>query len=107
MFLKAAGFEPPSKIIVHSHWTMNGMKMSKSLGNVIDPFDLFTKYNVDAIWSYLISAGPLYKDMDFEEKTLVSNYNDFILNSYVNMLYRCTAKKFESEKYSKGEFTSL
>jgi len=86
---------------------MNGLKMSKSLGNVIEPFELFNKYNIDAIWSYLISSGPLYKDMDFDEKALVQNYNDFILNSYVNLLYWCTAKKFEKEKYMKGEFTNL
>jgi len=46
---------------------MNGIKMSKSLGNVIDPFMLYSKYPKDAIRSYMLLEGPLTKDSDFDE----------------------------------------
>jgi len=46
-FLFAAGLEPPKKVYAHGWWTINGEKMSKSLGNVLDPFELIEKYSVD------------------------------------------------------------
>ena len=102
LFLKASGFDYPGKVLVHSHWTMGGVKMSKSLGNVIDPFSLYKKYAPDAVRSYIVSNGPLFKDADFEENDLIKNYNEFVLNSYVNLLYRSKSAKFEQLNYQKG-----
>lgn len=48
-FLIAANLQLPKRIICHSHWQVDGQKMSKSLGNVFSPFDLLNSYSVDAI----------------------------------------------------------
>jgi len=44
-FLMAAGIEPPQRVIAHAHWTSNKVKMSKSLGNVVDPFEAASTYD--------------------------------------------------------------
>ena len=61
-FLIAANLPLPRQIFAHSHWTMNKMKMSKSLGNVIDPLQAMDKYGVDAVRYYLIRDGGVADD---------------------------------------------
>lgn len=54
-FLKAAGFPLPRMVLNHGHWLMNKVKMSKSIGNVIDPFNLLKTYDINSIRSYFLS----------------------------------------------------
>lgn len=58
----AAGLPLPRQIIAHSHWTMGKQKMSKSRGNVADPFEAMQKYGVDPIRYYLIRDGGIADD---------------------------------------------
>jgi methionyl-tRNA synthetase len=52
----AAGLEPPKRIFAHGWWTRNGEKMSKSVGNVLDPFQLLEQYGLDYL-RYFMVAG--------------------------------------------------
>jgi methionyl-tRNA synthetase len=61
-FLMAAKLSLPSRIIAHSHWTMGKTKMSKSLGNVVDPFEHLNKYGTEALRYYLLRDGGLAND---------------------------------------------
>lgn len=53
--LLAAGLEPPKRLFVHGWWTRDGQKISKSVGNVIDPLDVVKRYGVDATRYFLMS----------------------------------------------------
>jgi methionyl-tRNA synthetase len=53
----AAGLSPPKQVIAHAHWTTNKSKMSKSKGNVADPFEAMKKYGVDSVRWYLMRVG--------------------------------------------------
>ena len=61
-FLLAADLPLPKQILVHSHWTVEGGKMSKSRGNVVDPFELIAQYGVDPVRYYLIRDGGISQD---------------------------------------------
>eukprot|EP00501_MAST-03F_sp_TOSAG23-6_P000197 GSMAST32.ASY1.ANO1.200.1 assembled CDS len=69
-FLMAAGLNVPQKIIAHGH-VFDRIKMSKSIGNVVDPMDLLNNYGVDPIRYFLLRDGGLGTDGDFSEKKLV------------------------------------
>ena len=58
-FLMAAGLEPPSRVFAHGWWTNEGEKISKSLGNVINPHDVVSKFGLDQIrfFLFLIAAS--------------------------------------------------
>ncbi len=90
IMLHALGFpdEQMPKFLVHGWWNISGAKMSKSLGNVIDPNELADKYGAEALRYYLISDIVTGKDSDFSEERLVSRYNAELANSLGNLLNR-------------------
>ncbi|MEP6811331.1 MAG: class I tRNA ligase family protein, partial [Chthoniobacterales bacterium] len=90
IMLKALGFpdEQMPKFLVHGWWNISGAKMSKSLGNVIDPDQLADKYGAEALRYYLMSDINTGKDSDFLEDRLVSQYNSDLANSLGNLLNR-------------------
>jgi methionyl-tRNA synthetase len=61
-FLLAAGLEPPTQILCHSHWTVDSKKMSKSVGNVVDPFLLSQTYGTDGLRYFLLREGTPHSD---------------------------------------------
>ena len=90
VMLKALGFaddEMPT-LLVHGWWSISGAKMSKSLGNVIDPDALADKYGAEALRYYLMSDIATGKDADFSEERLVERYNADLANKLGNLLNR-------------------
>jgi methionyl-tRNA synthetase len=59
--------------------------MSKSIGNVVDPFDLLKTIDLNSVRSYFLSAGPLFKDSNFELDDLIHHHNSVIIDQYLNM----------------------
>lgn len=87
-FLLSAKLELPKSIFVHGYFTVNGQKMSKTLGNVIDPLDLINKYGADALRYYLLSQIPATEDGDFSEEKLKTVYNADLANGLGNLVAR-------------------
>lgn len=85
--LKSAGIELPKKILVHSYLTVDGQKISKSLGNVIDPVELAKKYSADSI-RYALLKGTPFSDFDFSEKYLIEKHNNELANKLGNLVSR-------------------
>ena len=61
-FLLAAGLDPPERVISHAHWTMGRHKMSKSRGNVVDPFKALEVFGTDVVRYFLLKEGNLHND---------------------------------------------
>lgn len=61
-FLIAAGLEPPQQLLVHSHWTVDDQKMSKSKQNVIDPMERAGLYTIEGIRYFLLREGVQHSD---------------------------------------------
>ncbi|KAI8814578.1 tRNA synthetases class I (M)-domain-containing protein [Cladochytrium replicatum] len=92
-FLMAAGMEPPKKIIAHAHFLINKQKMSKSIGNVVDPNALIDTYGVDAVRYFLARDGGLADDAEFSSKTVSSRYRKDLGGQLGNLVMRCSAPK--------------
>ena len=90
IMLHALGFpnEQMPKFLVHGWWNVSGAKMSKSLGNVIDPEILAEKYGSEALRYYLMSDMVVGQDADFSEERLITRYNSDLANSLGNLLNR-------------------
>lgn len=86
--LLSAGLEMPKSIYVHGHITQDGQKMSKSLGNVVDPFVLAEKYGVDPVRYFLLREIPSGEDGDFSEKKLEERYTSDLANGLGNLVQR-------------------
>jgi methionyl-tRNA synthetase len=90
IILHAIGFpdDQMPQLLVHGWWNLGGAKMSKSAGNIIDPFVLIDKYGAEALRYYLMSDIATGKDTDFSEERLVERYNADLANSLGNLLNR-------------------
>lgn len=86
--LLAAGLPLPNVEFVHGYITINGQKISKSLGNVIAPSDITEKYGTDALRYYLLKVIPPTKDGDFTEKQFIEVYNGELANGLGNTVAR-------------------
>ncbi len=90
IMLKAIGFSDDDipTLLVHGWWNISGAKMSKSLGNIIDPDALADKYGAAALRYYLMSDITTGRDADFNEDRLISRYNTDLANGLGNLLNR-------------------
>ncbi len=98
-FLMAANLKPPIRIFAHGWWTNEGNKISKSLGNVIDPYEIVEKFGLDQIRFFLFREVPFGNDGDFSNKAIISRINADLSNNYGNLIQRtCTFinKNFKS-----------
>lgn len=87
-FLLSAGLKLPKSIFVHGYFTVNGQKMSKSVGNVIDPFNMIRKYGADALRYFLLREIPATADGDFSESRFKELYNADLANGLGNLVAR-------------------
>lgn len=87
-FLISAGLKTPKSVFVHGYFTVNGQKMSKTLGNVIDPFMLIEKYGADALRYYFLREIPSTADGDFSESRFKELYNADLANGLGNLVAR-------------------
>lgn len=90
-FLLAAGVAPPKRIFAHGWWTKDKQKISKSLGNVIDPFELVGSYGLDATRYFLTSEVTFGSDGDFSHDALVRRVNTNLANEMGNLFQRSLA----------------
>ncbi len=86
--LLSAGIELPKSILIHGFVTHNGDKMSKTLGNVVDPVKMAEKYGKDALRYYLLREIPTGRDGDFNDKLFVERYNSDLANNLGNLVNR-------------------
>jgi methionyl-tRNA synthetase len=86
--LLSAGLSLPKTIFVHGFITVSGQKMSKSLGNVIDPFELVKKYGTDALRYFLLREIPPFEDGDFTFEKFEKRYNSDLAAGLGNLVAR-------------------
>ena len=98
--LLAAGLKLPKQVVVHGYLTVGGEKISKSLGNVIDPNDWVAKYGADAVRYLLLREVPFGQDGDVSEEKLKSRYEGELANGLGNLVSRVTTL---IEKYLDGK----
>ncbi len=95
--LLSAGLEVPRSILTHGHITSEGKKMSKSLGNVVDPFQLVKEYGVDPVRYYLLREIPTTGDGDFSYGRFIELYNADLADGVGNLLSRTIALTRKNE----------
>jgi methionyl-tRNA synthetase len=87
-FLLSAKLPLPNKIFIHGYITVSGQKMSKSLGNVIDPFELVKKYGTDALRYFLLREILPFEDGDFTFEKFEKRYNSDLADGLGNLVAR-------------------
>jgi methionyl-tRNA synthetase len=90
-FLMAAGVEPPRRVFAHGWWTIEGQKMSKSLGNFIPPKQLVDKYGLDPLRYFLLRELPFGSDGDFSHRAVIGRLNGDLANDFGNLAQRVLA----------------
>ena len=101
--LLSAGLEVPKSVYVHGFISSGGHKMSKSLGNVIDPVDFVEKYGVEPVRYYLLRYIPSYNDGDFSTEKFEEVYQSDLANNLGNLVSRVASM---INKYSDGIYDS-
>ncbi len=87
-FLMSAGIELPKRVFAHGWWTVEGRKMSKSLGNVVDPYEVVEEYGADQFRYFLLREVPFGQDGDFSIDAMKGRINSELANDLGNLLSR-------------------
>ncbi|KAF3942033.1 hypothetical protein ABW19_dt0201054 [Dactylella cylindrospora] len=96
-FLLSIGIQPPKQILSHAHWTMSHKKMSKSVGNVVDPFHAMDRWGVDTMRFYLCHDGGILNDGDYSNQEVEDKYTKFLGNQIGSLLTRVCSAKYSVE----------
>lgn len=94
IFLMAAKLPLPKQVVVHSHWLSDGFKMSKSLGNVVDPMETLDYYGQDAFRFFLSEYSNIESDSNYSE-TAFHHTRENIIGKYANLITRCGGPSFD------------
>ncbi|MGQ3030470.1 MAG: methionine--tRNA ligase, partial [Ferrovibrionaceae bacterium] len=87
-FLMAAGVAPPKRVFAHGWWTNEGQKISKSLGNVIDPVELVSTFGLDQTRYFLMREVPFGNDGDYSRRGMINRINGELANGFGNLAQR-------------------
>ncbi len=87
-FLMAAGFAPPRRELVHGWWLKDEKKMSKSVGNVLDPHLLLRHFSADAVRYFLMREAAIGADGNFSHEGFISRVNTDLANDWANLVSR-------------------
>lgn len=98
--LMALGVKLPKTVFGHGWWTVEGQKMSKSKGNVVDPIALSKEFGVDAVRYFLLREVPFGSDGDYSRASLIHRFNSDLANDLGNLLNRSLTM---IEKYFAGK----
>ncbi len=97
-FLLSAGLQLPHKIFVHEYFTVDGQKMSKTVGNVYDPFTLIDHLGADPLRYYCLAKINPFTDGDFSEGKVLATYTSDLANGLGNLVSRVAALVDQSGK---------
>jgi methionyl-tRNA synthetase len=89
----ALDLPPPKSILTHAHWTLGKEKMSKSTGNVVNPFYAIDRYGVDVMRYYLAREGGIKDDASYDNKHIIRRYNHDLKGQLGNLVSRLTRSK--------------
>lgn len=95
-FLMAADIKLPKQIVSHGWWLIEGEKMSKSLGNVVNPLELINKYSLDSTRYYLMREIPFGNDGNFSNSSFVNRNNSELANNIGNLAQRTLSMIFKN-----------
>jgi len=101
--LLSAGVRLPDTVFVHGYITIDNRKISKSIGNVIDPIDLIKKYGTDSVRYFLARHISSFEDSDFSEERLAQAYQADLANGLGNFASRVSALASEMGEIKKSE----
>jgi len=105
--LLSAGLKLPKSIFIHGFLTVNGRKMSKSLGNVVDPFELISKYGTDAVRYFLLREISPTEDGDFTYEKFEKRYNSDLAGGLGNFVARVVTIADKSEIKSSKQIKNV
>ncbi len=100
--LWSAWYEAPHQLLTTWHFTVDGQKMSKSIGNVIDPVEYISEYSRDMLTLYLFTAFPIGEDGDFSRDQAILSFNAKLSNNVGNLLNRAIALALKLDGHISG-----
>ncbi|XP_057336480.1 methionine--tRNA ligase, mitochondrial [Microplitis mediator] len=97
-FSMAAGLDPPTTLLCHSHWTVDDEKMSKSKGNVVSPSEAAKLFTADGLRYFLLREAVPYSDANYNEEKIRRILNAELADTLGNLVSRCMGKALNPDK---------